>query len=394
MAEIDNDSKLVATFDVGGPISLQSEMDDVFTFDDDDGEMLDGSKQGLVASVNVDGEMNLEGDDYGNDDDQGNDQSDDQGGNQDDYQDDYQGDDQDDYQDDQQDDQQFDDFSDAAMAAEILNRTRPGMFNETPKDLKWEDLLQKVDEYVADTLHASKDALMSEISEKAEYVDFLLQGGNPQALQQALQGSEFSKLDLERATDEQKEEAVRSMLLHRNYTPEDAQELIETYKLKGLMDNKSQESQQFFKNREKSILQQAKENERKQQEDWKRYQAELRQNMTQLIDKKDLLGIRLNDADAEQLKSDLFTPTELVEVPDGRGGIVTRKLTRYQVAEEKYKQSLPQQLAFAKLLLDGFDFTKIKNMGKFERDNELIDKLNNRAGRPRRKPGTRNAYLE
>lgn len=388
MAEIDDDSKLVASFDVGGPISLQAEMDDVITFgDEDEGEMLDGTQQGLVGSVSMEGgEANLESPEGEDSDDP------------DDYQqDDYQEDSQEDYQEDGQEDYQgedIDDFSDAAMVAKILDQNRPGMFEDLKKDMQWEDLVEKLDNYVAEALHAGKDALMSEISEKADYVDFLLKGGNPQALQKALENSEYSKLDLEKATDEQKEESVRAMLLQRNYSPEDADELIESYKLKGIMDNKSEESQKFFKQREKSILQQAEENERRQQEQWKQYQLELRQNMTKIIDRKDILGIRLNDADAEQLKSDLFNPTELVDVPDGKGGFVTQRMTKYQVAEQKYKQSLDQQLAFAKLLLDGFDFTKIKNAGKIERDNELISKLNGRPGRPRRKPGTRNAYLE
>ena len=64
-----------------------------------------------------------------------------------------------------------------------------------------------------------------------------------------------------------------------------------------------------------------------------------------IIDGGNILGMKLTDAEKEQLRSAYFEPTEIRQVPDGKGGTVTRRFTKYQVLEAEFKNDLEKQMA-------------------------------------------------
>ena len=53
----------------------------------------------------------------------------------------------------------------------------------------------------------------------------------------------------------------------------------------------------------------------------------------------------------------------------------------YAVKHREFNQDVEQQLAFAQLLIDGFDFTKLIDVAKTKVNEDLLDVLNNRTNK-------------
>ena len=82
-----------------------------------------------------------------------------------------------------------------------------------------------------------------------------------------------------------------------------------------------------------------------------------------------------------------------VDGVDPRTGQPVRyRTTKSQKALDDLNQDLEKMLALNKLLMDGFDFTKIKEQGKEERDDEVLDVLNRRAKKKTKKSQVRNGW--
>jgi len=249
---------------------------------------------------------------------------------------------------DEQDDEEssFDDYSEAALTLEALKRKNP-LFSdiELEKDGEWGDFVEKLDDKI-NTL------------------------------------------------TKEKEEAILAMYKDMGLPDEEAKDLLETAKLNDKLDTKVSQAIKRFAKKEKEIL----ENEKQRRELREKQQREQTQaiidNMNSIIDNGEILGMDLSKKEREDLKDAFFKPSEVVEVPDGRGGTVLKRLTKYQVLEMEFKNSLEQQIAFGKLLIDGFKLDKIKEQTKKERDDEIINVLNGRkSSKRKRRSSTRNAYL-
>lgn len=286
----------------------------------------------------------------------------------------------------------YEDFSEAALITQALKKKRPDIFSDdVKKDLKWEDLIDNIDSYIANTLENGQEMILDNIGPAKDYVEFLLEGGDPKVIQDALQNTKYSQIDLEEASEEEKESVVKAMYKDLNLPEEEASALVETLKLSGKLDKKAAESVQHFDKKEKDILKAAKEEERRNKEIAEKQRQELVSNMNNIIDKGEILGLDLSDSEKKELKEAFFNPTEIVEVPDGKGGTVMRRFTKYQVLESEFKNSLEMQIAFGKLLLNGFKLSDIKEQGKRERDRDIIDILDRRKSSTIKK--SNNAYL-
>ena len=289
----------------------------------------------------------------------------------------------------------YEDYSEAALVGEALRKSRPDIFgNEIPKDLSWEDLIKNVDGYIDNTVQSTQSHLVNQTGDIAEYVDFLIGGGDPKTLEDALQNVKYSKLDLESATDDQKEELVAAMYKDMEVPPEEIKTLMENLKLGNKIDDKAVRAIARFDAKEKDIMKADIERKKADNQRDIEHRNQLTNSLNGIIDNGEVLGLALSEVDQNNLKEALFNPTEIREVSDGKGGTVLRKYTKYQILETEFKNSLEQQVAFAKLLIDGFKFDSIKEQGKRERDDDILNVLNNKgANASRSRKVSRNGYM-
>lgn len=291
-------------------------------------------------------------------------------------------------------DDPFEGYSQAALASEALKRKRPDLFGQDiDKEMKWEELIDTLDSYLGNTLQAGQQHLVNSTGEVKEYVEFLMGGGDPKVLETALKDVHYSKMNLEEATEDQKIDVIKAMYQEKQLGQEEIKSLIEGFKLSDKVDDMAASAVQMFDAKEKDIMKAAKKQKELDDLAATKQREELTSSINGIIESGDVLGLSLSDIEKQELKDAFFNPTEIIEVPDGKGGTVARRFTKYQVLENEFKKDLNQQIAFAKLLLDGFKFDKVKEQVKQETNSDIFRALDERSGGRRVRKGY-NAYLE
>lgn len=294
----------------------------------------------------------------------------------------------------EEDEDPFEGYSQAALATEALKRIRPDLIDgDIDKEMDWVEFVDKIDGYLGNTLQAGQQHLVNQTGEIQEYVEFLMSGGDPRVVETALKDVHYSKMDLEEASEEQKIGVIKAMYKEKQLGDEEIDSLVEGFKLSGKVDDMAASAVKLFDAKEKDIMKAAKLQRERDELAAKKQREELTSSINGIIDSGDVLGLSLSDNEKQELKDAFFNPTEIIEVPDGKGGTVARRFTKYQVLENEFKNDLKQQIAFAKLLLDGFKFDKVKEQGKAEGAKDIFAALDRGSGTRRVRKGY-NAYLD
>jgi len=374
MAELEEQGNLVAEIEVGGPISFQTRMDDIISPEEEDDTLIDDKKPVVQISTEPEPEPTPPVVDE-------------------------------EEEEEEEEppvetvtppiDEQYAEYSEAALVGVQLAKSRPDIFGEEiDKKMDWKQLISQLDGYVAKTLDSGREHILEQTAQYKDFIDFLMKGGDPAVLKDAINDGQYADLDLENATEDQLEESVRAMYMDLGLGKDETESLIETHKLSKKLNEKAQASTKHFDKKRKERLANETQQRRAQEQAHAEQVKQLTLSMNKIIDGGNILGMKLTDAEKEQLRSAYFEPTEIRQVPDGKGGTVTRRFTKYQVLEAEFKNDLEKQMAFGKLLLDGFKLDKIKEQGKEERDEDIMDLLNQRHGGNRsRQPARQNAYL-
>lgn len=292
--------------------------------------------------------------------------------------------------------EKYKDYSEAALASEVLKAQRPDLFGEDAikKDMKWGEVIENIDKYIANTLRSGQEHLTGQVGKAQEYVEFLLQGGDPKTLQTALQDAKWSKIDIETATDEQKEAVVTAMYKKKDLGESEIKTIVDNIKMGKKLDDKAAEAISLFEKEEKNIIKNAKEQKRLEVVAQQNRVKKITTDINKTIESGKILGLEIDATEQQEIKDMFLKPTEIMEVPDGKGGTITKRFTKYQVLEAEFKENIEMQIAFGKLLKDGFNLGAIKNIGKIERDKDLMNLLENKSGSgSTSRTSTRNAYL-
>jgi len=281
--------------------------------------------------------------------------------------------------------------SQASIAARILEQRIPGIFGEDiDSKMDWEALINNLEDNIEKRIDSNKEAVLNSAGQAKQYVDFLLGGGSPKILERALENVQYSKLDIEQSSDEEKEMAITAMYTDMGLTSE-IPGLIEAIKLSNKLPDKTAGAVQYWDKKEKDILHNAKVQQDREDRETDRQRTSVTESMNSIIDSGNLGSMEIDTTQQTKLKDFLMNPTEIVEVSDNRGGTSLKKFTKYQKAEAEFKKSIEQQLIFANLLMGGLDLSKIKQQGKREGDENLMDLLNNQTTKKRTK--SVNRYL-
>lgn len=287
-----------------------------------------------------------------------------------------------------------DNIPEAVLVAKILQERRPGMFEKIEDDLDWENVVNTVDNYITENLKAGQDYQLEQMNEAGRYVQFLLDGGRPETLQAALQFNDLIDLDIEKAEDSALEQVILTDLGQRlNET--DAKALLETIKVKGEIKDRAKASQENLKKREQQILAQEKqaiENERRQAE---AYREQITRDLNKTIDQESIMGYKLNDNLRQELRDMIFKANTTMVVQDEQGNNREQKVTEFMKLRAEFDQSLEKQVAFALLLKNNFDLSKLIAEGEQKKTSSLMDELKRRsAGSNLPRVTGRNAYIE
>lgn len=284
------------------------------------------------------------------------------------------------------DDDEYEGYSESAKIA--LAEVKEGYFNLDEKDIP-EDLdagtLRKMYNKVNEMrLNQEKENIYNQAGEASEFLKFLLDGGDPRAVQEAISNRDIINLDI---GDEENQRKVLTALYQKKDLPEeDVKDMVETILDKGLGKERAEQAQGLFEKEEKQILERHKEQQKLQKEQEERRKEEYIQNMESIIDKGEISGYKLDKNKAKRLKEAMFKPTEVVEVQDPNTGQSKKvRATKTQVLQQKLNQDPEMFLAFNLWLLEGGDFNFVKEQAYEESDDDLRALLQGKQKKSKRK---------
>lgn len=281
------------------------------------------------------------------------------------------------------------DISNAALAAKVLAEQRPDLFDNIDENMGWEDLIGRIDDYIVQSAETTKNLIEQNLGQAKQYVDFLLEGGSLESLQNAMTYADMTNVNLDQADEQTLEAVYRSDLEHRNVNDDDIEQLIDVAKSRNMLKQKAISAQQSLKEREKSILEAEKINLQKQKEQMELERQKISQQINKIIDAPSILGYDLNDDTRKRLREMIFERNVVVNVEEN-GKIVPKEITRFAQLKNEFDKNIEQQIAFALLLDNGFDLSDMTRAKKNE--SKLMKELRKRESK--KLPKVRSGYFQ
>lgn len=272
----------------------------------------------------------------------------------------------------------LDGYSEAALAARVLKETRSDLFgDDLNKELSWDGLVNKLDNYIAETLKAGEKVQVERIGQANQYVDFLLKGGSAESLQDALQYADLAHVDVTQADDSVLKEIITADLASKEVDPDTIETVIKTAELAGKLNSKATELQQSLLRREKNRMEIDLQRKTAADQQASEDQESLKTEIGGIIDGDQVMGYLLNDNLRTELREMIFTPTVVIK-QEVNGQMVTRKITKFEKLKSDFDSSLDKQIAFALLLSRNFDLSSLISEGKQQKDSSLMEELRKR----------------
>jgi hypothetical protein len=281
------------------------------------------------------------------------------------------------------DDDPYKDYSDTALYALGLKQINPALINfDVNKDLNPEDFIKQLEETFESKLISAKEELSEQYEGAAKYIDYLLEDGmDPEIVKQGIELHKISSIEITEDTTEKElvDICKKGLILKGTTNQDDIDDFIETWKDKDKLFNKAQEFIKLHKNYEETLFEKEKERREKEQEAFVKAQEQEKKEVKSIIDKGLVRGITIKDRN--KLYDAIYKPTEIVQYKDRAGKTQVTKTTLYQKLYNDFNDDKEQQIAFAYLLMEGFDFTKIVDVAKQQVNKDVLDVLNNKKNR-------------
>jgi len=280
------------------------------------------------------------------------------------------------------DDDEYSDYSEAALFALALKQEDSSIIpiDDINKNLTPKEFISIVKESVDKAREEQREQLTERYDEAAKYIEYLISGGNPEVVRQTMSLKAVGDIELTGDEDEKDlENIVRQGLLIKRIPAKDIDDILETYKDKGVLQEKAQDSIDHHKELDTELLDKAIK--QKQADDAQKIKDndEYRKKVEAVISKGIVKGLPIKDK--KKLSDSIFKLTESIPSVDANGKKVVYKDTLYNAKYREFNQDIEQQLAFVQLLLDDFDFTKLIDVAKTKVNEDLLDVLNNRTNK-------------
>lgn len=298
-------------------------------------------------------------------------------------------------EDEEESDEEYSDYSDISLLALALKEEQPELVSfDIKKDMTPKELVGGLKTAIEKITTEQLQYLEDKYEDAAQYINYLIQNGNPEVVKQGMRLKEIADIELTDDVEEADlEEIVNAGLLQKGISdPEEREALIETFKDKGKLFDKAQDTIDIFKKLEKNYIDNALAQQRAERERQQRDYAEFRKKMEDTINKGIVKGLPIKDK--KKLYNAIFTPTETVTRINEEGKKITVKDTLYRIKFEEYNNDVEQQVAFAQLLIDGFDFTKLVEVAKKSVNEDILKVLDNRSSSKRSKNSGDNPWFD
>ena len=251
---------------------------------------------------------------------------------------------------------------------------------DIPEDLTPEQLsslYRKSLEIKTESLRSEiiKDVTAS-VEHHAKYVEYLVNGGSPEAVQEAIG---FNKLIELSVYDEDNQRTLLTALMEYKQVPkEDIQDIVDGIIDKGKGEQRAAQAKEDFKKIEDSILENHKKEQDRQRDAQRRTIEEYTNSIKKVVATGEVSGVKISKTDQDKILTAMFTPSEVVEYTNDAGKKEKTRVTKLQVLQAELQNDPAKQVAYALWLLNGSDFSFAKKQGKEEEQNTLRDLLNSR----------------
>ncbi len=284
-------------------------------------------------------------------------------------------DDSDNPDDDDEDEDLYSGFSESAKIAIAEIKTGTFDIDEKliPKDLNLETLHRLYQKSNELKVQEEIERVSAAAGEAEKYVKFLLEGGDPAVLKQAMEFKEILDLDPE---EEEDQKLIIGEELSRKGLPEDEiQDLVTSILDKGKGKQRATAALAAFRKAEDDMLTYYKEEQEQIRQEQKRAYNEYVTSIQEIVDRGQVAGVKLSKKDQKEVLDALFTPTEIVDIVGNDGKPRKTKVTKIQALQNELNGNKEKIVAFALWLLKDSNFSFAKEQGKEEEVESLADVL-------------------
>jgi hypothetical protein len=274
------------------------------------------------------------------------------------------------------DDDPYKDYSNVSLLALALKDVNSELVpDEIKKDMTPKELLESLQTNLDKLIENKTQEIEDRYEGAASYLSLLIKGVNVENVQYGLKLRQIGDIQLDEDTSEEDlEYIVNEGFLQKGIEDEEERkDMIEALKDKGKLYDRAEKVIEHFKNLETTYIANLKKQRDEEERVRKTQQLETKKAVQAVIDKGVAKGLPIKDK--KKLLDSIYNLTEPVEYIDPSGKKVVEKISLYQAKQNAFNQDIEQQIAFAQLLLDGFDFTEVVKVAKKSVNEEIIRAL-------------------
>lgn len=274
-----------------------------------------------------------------------------------------------------------------------------GLFNgleetDVPDDLSLDQLSALYHKALEIKVESLRDEIVKDVTSANEqyskYIEYLIQGGNPQAVQEALSFNNLIELD---TSEEKNQRQILTALMEYKQVPnEDIEDIIDGILDKGKGEQRAIAAIEDFKKIENKILADYKDHERQEKEKAIQQHNQYVNSIKSIVNKGEIGGIKLKKQDQDSIVSAMFSPTEIYEYTNPETGKKEKtRITKLQLLQSQLQNDLEKQVAYALWLLNGSDFKFAKKEGR-EEEQDSLRKILNPSSSPKVNKSNKNKF--
>lgn len=195
-----------------------------------------------------------------------------------------------------------------------------------------------------------------------EYVEFLMNGGNPQSVQQHTIYDQLATFKPE--NDDDNRQLVQAMLRDQQMDEDLIEDTLETLEVKGVLEERAQQANKYFAQKRDRYFEEQKRVAEQQKQAYQQSLKQQEDTFRNIIRKQKVGKFDLNTAEAKELETAFLNKTEVVvqQAPDGTKQKV--KVTKFEKLMNEVRQDPEKTLEFAYIILNGVDSIKTKTTSK------------------------------
>ncbi len=230
--------------------------------------------------------------------------------------------------------------------------------------------------------------------EKIKYVDFLMNGGSPEAISSYYTIANLPIED-EHADRENIKALVLAMHKDRGLNDKKALTLYNTAYDEGDDLNEAKEAKAYFRKKHDAQLKVIEDQKEAERQEIVRQNDENAARLKGLLKSRNIEGIQITEDEAKDLESYMFSKNVITDVDDPETGLTYKgKVSQYYLEYQNFMQQPDALIKLARFIKNNGKVEDQKERMKEEVNRELIVKLNGFNSKSRQnQPRKRNAFL-